>query len=188
LPEGFTSAGFKVHFQTKNGKFATADPTTYTIGSKDTLPISTGWACGPANNVLSKDDIMNAYATAYTTPCGEKVLYFALEQNANTGDGNLGFWFLQDETVECSSEKGALAFKGDHHEGGLLVVSAFTKGRRHEHDQGLQVEGWRHHRRTGRNGRRRQVSRVVHARFGGLPALSVVDNFDRFPRLRIPRS
>ena len=111
LPEGFTAAGFKVDFQTKNGKFVTSDPTTYTTGSKDTLPISTGWECSPANNVLSKDDIMNAYATAYTTPSGEKVLYFALERNANTGDGNVGFWFLQDKTAECSSAKGAVAFQ-----------------------------------------------------------------------------
>jgi len=128
LPEGFTAAGFHRDFQTSGTKFSTADPTTYTTGSKDTLPISTGWECGPANNVLSKDDIMNAYATSYTTPTGEKILYFGLERNANNGDGNVGFWFLQDKNVECSSPKGNLPFKGEHHEGDLLVVSAFTKG------------------------------------------------------------
>src|SRR5207245_2297979 len=128
LPEGFTAAGFKKDFQTSGTKFVTADPTTYTTGSKDTLPISPGWECGPANNVLSKDDIMNAYATSYTTPGGEKIIYFALERNANTGDGNVGFWFLQDKNVDCTSSKGSTAFTGQHAEGDLLVVSAFTKG------------------------------------------------------------
>jgi len=135
---GFTASGFEPDFKTTTGRggvtFNTSDDTTFTTGSKDTLPISTGWQCAQSNNVLSKDDIMNAYAVAYTVPPsgsvgnpGDQIIYFALERNANTGDANVGFWFLQDN-VDCSSSGGAVSFAGHHTDGDILVVSAFTKG------------------------------------------------------------
>jgi hypothetical protein len=126
LPAGFTASGFDKDFANSGTTFVTSDETTYATGSKDTLPITPGWQCSFANNVLGKDDIMNAYAAAYTAN-GEQFLYFALERNANTGDGNVGFWFLQNN-VGCKSAKGNTPFTGDHSDGDLLVVSEFTKG------------------------------------------------------------
>ena len=66
LPAGFTASAFQTDFSTNaNGSFSTSDNTTYATGSKDTLPITPGWQCNTDNNVLSKNDIMNAYATAF---------------------------------------------------------------------------------------------------------------------------
>ena len=62
---------------------------------------------------------MNAYAAAYTAPNGDEILYFALERNANTGDANVGFWFLQDQNVRRVAAADG-PFTGDHRDGDLL--------------------------------------------------------------------
>jgi hypothetical protein len=128
LPAGFTASVFHRDFLTNaNGSFNTTDGSTYATGSKDTLAITPGWQCNFDNNVNSKIDVMNAYAAAYTSAGGDQILYFALERNSNAGDGNVGFWFLQDGTVDCNSTSNA-PFAGNHQDGDLLVVSAFTNG------------------------------------------------------------
>jgi hypothetical protein len=137
LTNGFTAGAFSKDFltTTKRGAtvFSTLDPTTFTTGSKDTLDINPGWQCASSNNVLSKNDIMNAYALAYTETAtdpnpGHQILYFGLERNSNNGDANVAFWFLQDNTVGCDSTNGTATFSGHHVDGDLLVVSAFTNG------------------------------------------------------------
>jgi hypothetical protein len=142
LPTDFTSSGFSRDFRaqpgcslTATGTFCTADQTTFSTGSKDTLPITPGWQCNFDNNVNSKIDVMNSYAAAYTAPAtitgivnkGDQILYFGMERNTNTGDANVAFWFLQNK-VGCVAASGSQAFTGDHADGDLLVVSAFTKG------------------------------------------------------------
>jgi hypothetical protein len=132
LPTGFDSAGFDRDFLTNaNGSFNTSDGSTFATGSKDTLPITPGWQCNFDNNVNDKTDVMNAYAASFIVPsgpdAGDEILYFGLERNANTGTGNVGFWFLQDE-VGCESAGGSTAFAGDHTDGDILVVSEFTQG------------------------------------------------------------
>jgi hypothetical protein len=127
LPTGFGKADLTKDFNNTGTTFLTNDTSTYTTGSKDTLPISTGWQCTYSNNVNSKIDIMNAYAAQYTAPSGDQILYFALERNTNTGDANVGFWFLQDE-VGCATTGSTASFTGEHHDGDVLIVSAFTKG------------------------------------------------------------
>ena len=128
---GFEASGFERDFRTNtNGSFNTADPTTFATGSKDTLPITPGWQCNFDNNVNSKTDVMNAYAVTFSETedaAEEEILYFALERNANTGTGNVGFWFLQD-AVACESPGGSTAFTGNHVDGDLLVVSEFSNG------------------------------------------------------------
>ncbi|GAA2475894.1 hypothetical protein GCM10009858_11600 [Terrabacter carboxydivorans] len=127
LPSGYTASVFSKDFNTNaNGSFNTSDATTYTTGSKDTLPIS-GWQCTASNNVNSKIDVMNSYATAYTAPNGHQLLYFALERNTNSGDANVAFWFLQDQ-VACNDNGSTATFSGQHRDGDLLIVSAFTNG------------------------------------------------------------
>lgn len=129
LPADFTASAFTADFKVKaNGTFNTSDSTTFATGSKDTLPIGSGWQCTFSNNVNSKVDVMNAYAAAYTDPSTQhEIVYFALERNTNTGDGNVAFWFLQDQ-VGCVSAGSTASFTGEHTDGDLLVVSAFTNG------------------------------------------------------------
>jgi hypothetical protein len=132
LPTGFTeTSGVLKDFNNTGTVFETDDQTTFATGSKDTLPITPGWQCNFDSNVNSKIDIMNAYAATYTVPtgpvAGHEILYFGLERNTNTGDANVAFWFLQSG-VACESEGGNTAFSGEHQDGDLLVVSAFTNG------------------------------------------------------------
>jgi hypothetical protein len=126
LPSGFDAASFKKDFNNSGTTFLTNDATTYATGSKDTLPIA-DWQCNLDNNVNSKIDVMNAYAASYTATDGDEILYFALERNVNTGDANVGFWFLQGP-VGCSSSGAAADFTGGHQDGDLLVVSEFSGG------------------------------------------------------------
>jgi hypothetical protein len=132
LPAAFTASSFTADFNTttKRGNlvFATADSTTFATGSKDTHDITPGWQCAPANNLLSKNDIMNAYSAAYKDPVtGHEFLYFGMERNSNNGDANVAFWFLQGD-ADCSSDKGNKPWTGHHMDGDILIVSAFTNG------------------------------------------------------------
>jgi hypothetical protein len=133
FPTDFTASAFKADFATTTSKkgtlvFSTADATTFATGSKDTLDITPGWQCSPANNLLSKNDIMNAYSAAYTDPTSShQFLYFGMERNSNNGDANVAFWFLQGD-ADCSSPKGNVAWSGHHTDGDILIVSAFTNG------------------------------------------------------------
>jgi hypothetical protein len=127
---GFTASGFDRDFVVNaNGTYNTSDSTTYTQGSKDTLNIHSGWVCTASNNVTNKGDIQNDYAVAYTDPnTHQQFLYFALERNSNSGDANVAFWFLQDPTANCSTANGTTAWTGNHEDGDILIVSAFTGG------------------------------------------------------------
>jgi hypothetical protein len=130
LTNGFTDSGFSKDFLTKaNGtSLNTNDASTFATGSKDTLPIATGWQCNFDHNVNSKIDVMNAYALQYINPAnGHQVIYFGLERNTNSGDANVAFWFLQDN-VNCDASAGTGSFTGNHRDGDLLIVSAFTNG------------------------------------------------------------
>jgi hypothetical protein len=130
LPTDFAASTFDRDFVTNaNGSFSKSDTTTWATGSKDTLAITpTNWQCKRDQNLLDKDDIMNAYAAAYEPAGGDEVLYFALERNGNNGASNVGFWFLQDGNVNCESPGGNTPFTGSHTTGDLLVVSEFTNG------------------------------------------------------------
>jgi hypothetical protein len=130
LPTGFDNADLTKDFNTggtaENPTFVTSDSTTFSTGSKDTLPIS-GWQCNLDNNVNSKIDVMNAYAATYTASNDDEYLYFGLERNVNTGDANVGFWFMQD-AVGCTSAGPSVTFSGEHKDGDLLIVSEFSGG------------------------------------------------------------
>ena len=126
LPTGFADAKLTKDFNNNGATFLTSDTSTFATGSKDTLPIA-DWQCNFDNNVNSKIDVMNAYSTSYQIGTGDEFMYFALERNTNTGDANVGFWFLQDE-VGCTSTGGAVDFVGEHRDGDILVVSEFSNG------------------------------------------------------------
>jgi len=128
LPSGFTASVFSKDFRTApNGSFDTSDPTTFTTGGKDKLPIASGWTCTASNNVNSKTDIMNEYAATFVDSNGHQILYFGQERNSTNGDANVAFWFLQDD-VACDGSSGTANFTGNHTDGDLLIVSAFTNG------------------------------------------------------------
>jgi hypothetical protein len=125
---GYTASGFERDFlTTPNGSYDTSDATTYTQGSKDIDNVNQ-WVCTSAQNVTNKGDIQNAYTVAYTAPSGDQILYFALERNSNNGDANVAFWFLQDSTANCSAQNGTTNFTGNHVDGDIFIVSAFTNG------------------------------------------------------------
>jgi hypothetical protein len=126
LPADYSAAGFEKDFSNTGATFITSDTSTYATGSKDTLPIA-DWQCNFDNNVNSKIDVMNAYSVAYENADGDEIVYFGLERNTNTGDANVGFWFLQS-AVGCTSAGGAVDFTGEHTDGDVLVVSEFSNG------------------------------------------------------------
>lgn len=108
---------------------ALPDSTTYTQGSKDTLPIGSGWTCTRAQNVGDKVDILNAYATAYIRPGDNHlILYYGVEKASPLGTSNIGVWFLKDGTVDCNSPGGSVNFTGGHVDGDILLVSEFSNG------------------------------------------------------------
>jgi hypothetical protein len=103
----------------------------YTGGStKDTLPVS-GWLF-KTGKPQDKDEITDAYATAYTDPgSGHLVLYAGLDRFSNSGDSTAGFWFFQNQigksTTGTVSGSGA-PFTGTHQDGDILLVSDFSVG------------------------------------------------------------
>ena len=115
--------------------YALPDATVFTSGSKDTLPIS-GWSCTTKNNLGAKDDLMNAYQTAYIEPAGgaagasagDLIVIFGADKSSDLGDNNFGFWLLQGQgkdSIGCTSGSN---FTGFHTNGDLLLSAAFTNG------------------------------------------------------------
>jgi hypothetical protein len=129
LPSGFTAVGFASSgTPSVPGDFHLPDETTFSTGSKDTLPITGGWQCGKSNNVGDKVDILNAYSAVYQSGL-ETILYFGVEKSSPNGDSNIAVWFLQDPDVGCDATGSQnVDFTGDHQNGDVLLVSAFTNG------------------------------------------------------------
>ena len=91
--------------------------------------------------VPDKDDITNAYATAYVNPtdvsyngqvvhhAGDLIIYFGLDRYANNGDAFAGFWFFQKDVGLGPNG----AFSGQHtartatQHGDLLVLVEYPQ-------------------------------------------------------------
>ncbi|MHA2406262.1 MAG: hypothetical protein ACXACH_05880, partial [Candidatus Hermodarchaeia archaeon] len=108
------------------------DDTTYftTGGSKDVNNVDQ-WMHQTGDVAPDKDEILNAYAAAYSwDPDGfgpetpHLVLYFGLDRFANNGDAQVGFWFFENP-IGLNSDG---TFDGVHAVGDLLVLSHFTQG------------------------------------------------------------
>lgn len=120
-PAGFVDSNFFADH-------ALPDDTVYQGGgSKDDLAISS-WACTSKNNLGDKFDLQNTYATAYTNTAGDTILYVAGSRASNNGNTNIGVWFLQDNTVDCSSQAGTTGFTGAHEIGDVFIVAELTNG------------------------------------------------------------
>ncbi|PAU51298.1 hypothetical protein BZL41_26860 [Pseudomonas sp. PIC25] len=101
-----------------------SDPAPVTIytqgGSKDVNDV-TQWRY-TNGSVPDKDDITNAYATAYVNPAdvthnsqvvhaaGDLIIYFGLDRFANNGDAFAGFWFFQNNVTLGANGR----FNGQH--------------------------------------------------------------------------
>lgn len=139
LPPTFVRASFAKDW-------TLADASAYATGTKDTLPIGDGtdgnpatgtskWQCKSSNNLGPKFDLVNAYAAAQrvTTATagsdeGDLIVYFGSEISSPNGSRNAGVWLLQDPAAGCTAGSGNTNFGGQHRDGDVFIVSAFTNG------------------------------------------------------------
>lgn len=104
-------------------------------GSKDIYDISSWkWKDG---SVPDKDNITNAYATAYIAAAdnpqdniekGDLLVYFGCDRFAINGDAFLGFWFFQNRITLHGTTSGT--FDGLHETGDVLILVDFPQGTR----------------------------------------------------------
>jgi hypothetical protein len=100
--------------------FGDLDHTRFTGGSKDDLPISTGWKWDQ-NQPNDKVDLTNAYACQYGMD-----LFLGCDRFATEGTAEVGFWLLQDDV---GPNPGG-TFYGQHMDGDILISTNFTSGGR----------------------------------------------------------
>jgi len=107
-------------------------------GSKDDLNIKPppgpgqGWQWKNQGGLPDKDNLRDGFATRYTCTApactgtaGDSLLYFGADRFDNSGDAQIGFWFLQGDV----SPKADGTFGPDTHKAGdVLILSDFTQG------------------------------------------------------------
>jgi hypothetical protein len=127
LPAGYIKSSGKPDY-------ALPDNTLYTTGSKDTDGINK-WQCGQSGNSFgAKDDLSNAYQTAFRDPVtGHLIVFFGAEKKSGTGDNNIGIWLLQDSTIDCAAQPPKFSnrnwtFSTGHQTGDILLGAAFNNG------------------------------------------------------------
>jgi hypothetical protein len=114
-------------------------------GSKDDLNINpppgpgSGWAWKNGGGLPDKDNLLDSFAARYTCdtsatiPCvpsdgvsdGDTLLYFGADRFDNSGDAQIGFWFLQGDV---SNLAGGTFGPDSHQIGDVLILSDFTGG------------------------------------------------------------
>jgi len=103
------------------------DPGSKTIftggGSKDPIDISSWRWKDDSGGLPDKDNITDAYASAYNVN-GDLVIYYGADRFANDGDAQLGFWFFQQDVQTTLDGR----FSGTHTVGDLLVLANFSNG------------------------------------------------------------
>jgi len=109
---------------TFSGGATVTDPSTFIQGAKDTDDIGT-WHSGPGS-IPPKDDIVNAYAAAYSVG-GHLILAFGADRFANNGSAQLGFWFFQNGVAAPPSGSKGI-FSGSHQAGDILALVNFEQG------------------------------------------------------------
>jgi uncharacterized repeat protein (TIGR01451 family) len=99
-------------------------------GTKDTLGVN-GWLF-KTGKPQDKDEITDAFATAYTDPNnGHLLLYAGLDRFSSSGDSTAGFWFFQNKIAKSTNANvggNGAPFTGVHSDGDILLVSDFTIG------------------------------------------------------------
>jgi hypothetical protein len=106
-------------------------------GSKDDLDISQWEWKDQAGGLPDKDNLTHAYAARYRAEIDaghaglETLLYFGADRFDNSGDAQIGFWFLQGDVGLITGSGGGSknTFGPDFHTpGDILVLSNFTGG------------------------------------------------------------
>ena len=106
-------------------------------GSKDDLNINPppgpggGWAWKNQGGLPDKDNLRDGFAARYTCgasctgTAGDSLLYFGADRFDNSGDAQIGFWFLQGDVSPLADG----SFGPDTHKAGdVLILSDFTQG------------------------------------------------------------
>jgi hypothetical protein len=96
--------------------------TIFATASKDNADVTT-WEY-KSGSVPDKDELVNAYAASFTAGNGDTIVTFGADRLATNGDANIGIWFFQEEV----GIDGTDGFTGQHTNGDVFVVSAFTNG------------------------------------------------------------
>lgn len=112
-------------------------------GSKDDEPVGK-WKWKNGGGLPDKDNIVNAYAAAYTNPNnGHLILYFGADRFDASGDAMMGFWFFKDSVLPVPDPNTADSgtFSGAHQDGDLLVLVNFLNGGSENHIQVLKWQG-----------------------------------------------
>jgi hypothetical protein len=108
-------------------------------GSKDDLNIladpgpGTGWQWKNQGGLPDKDNLRDAFAARYTCvtasgctgSAGDALLYFGADRFDNSGDAQIGFWFMQGDVSNLS---GGTFGPDAHTDGDILILSDFTQG------------------------------------------------------------
>lgn len=116
------------------GIVADTVPAVFRSGSKDTEDIS-NWRYDLGSSP-PKDDIVHAYAVAYTATetanAGDLLIYFGADRKAFSGTASLGFWFFKQQITRSDSTRGfvnaATNTQATHTEGDALVAFEYTNG------------------------------------------------------------
>lgn len=106
-------------------------------GSKDDLNILAnpgpggGWAWKNQGGLPDKDNLRDGFAARYTCgagctgTAGDALLYFGADRFDNSGDAQIGFWFMQGDVSNLADG----TFGPDAHTtGDVLILSDFTQG------------------------------------------------------------
>ena len=121
---GGTSASFSHVFIPYATESPATDATAWEPGTKATDDISQwGWQTN-TSVINAKADITNAYAAAYKDGTNT-VMYFGLDRFDESGDANVGFWFLQDPNFKLNADG---TFSGQHIDGDVFIQSQFLNG------------------------------------------------------------
>jgi glutamine cyclotransferase len=99
--------------------------------TKDTNDFSKwAWKQNATTGVQDKDDLEHAFAAAYRAN-GHTLIYFGADRFSNSGDSQIGFWFVQDPNVAINHNASGGAsggFDGKHIDGDILIVAHFVNG------------------------------------------------------------
>src|SRR5437762_4974504 len=69
-------------------------------GTKDPLDLpSWAWKQTSSTSVQDKDDLEHVFAAAYKLSNGHTGIFFGSDRFSNSGDSQMGFWFVQDPNV-----------------------------------------------------------------------------------------
>ncbi len=109
-------------------------PAVFRSGSKDTDDIS-AWRYDLGSSP-PKDDIVHAYAVAYTATAngtsGDLLIYFGADRKVFSGTASLGFWFFKQQVTRNEAThsfvNGATNTAATHTEGDTLVAFEYTNG------------------------------------------------------------